>query len=163
MSNGATAGWTDERVETLRKLWLGGLSGAEIAKQLGITRSAVLGKVARLGLLGLEGVRQTAPRRRAVSRPKARPAPALPPPLPVPPSTLAASLSVITPTPAAILALERRSCRWPTGDAFCGRQQAPRADGHGYHPYCSAHAALAFLPPKARRSAKELERGLRNL
>ena len=147
--------WTPELVETLRKLWLGGLSSAEIAKQLGVTRSAVLGKVYRLGLLG------EAPRREAVYRsskpPKARPAPALPPPLPVPPSTLADSLSV------PILALERRSCRWPTGDAFCGRQQALRADGHGYHPYCSAHAALAFLPPKARRSAKELERGLRYL
>src|SRR6185369_10042196 len=46
-------GWTDERVETLKKLWLDGLSASQIAKQLGgVTRNAVIGKVHRLGLSG---------------------------------------------------------------------------------------------------------------
>src|SRR5262249_62413387 len=46
-------GWTDERVETLKKLWLDGLSASQIAKHLGgVTRNAVIGKVHRLGLSG---------------------------------------------------------------------------------------------------------------
>src|SRR5215469_1253871 len=45
--------WTDERVETLKKLWTDGLSASQIAAELGgITRNAVLGKVHRLGLSG---------------------------------------------------------------------------------------------------------------
>src|SRR5215475_6768251 len=46
-------GWTDERVELLKKLWQDGLSASQIAKQLGgVTRNAVIGKVHRLGLAG---------------------------------------------------------------------------------------------------------------
>ena len=44
-------GWTDERVELLKKLWADGLSASQIAAELGgITRNAVIGKVHRLGL-----------------------------------------------------------------------------------------------------------------
>jgi GcrA cell cycle regulator len=43
--------WTDERVATLKKLWLEGLSASQIMRQLGgVSRSAVIGKVHRLGL-----------------------------------------------------------------------------------------------------------------
>jgi GcrA cell cycle regulator len=46
-------GWTDERVETLKRLWLDGVSASHIAKHLGgVTRNAVIGKVHRLGLSG---------------------------------------------------------------------------------------------------------------
>ncbi len=45
--------WTDERVETLKKLWADGHSASQIAAELGgITRNAVIGKVHRLGLSG---------------------------------------------------------------------------------------------------------------
>src|SRR4051812_7734622 len=50
---GEVMGWTDERVELLKKLWQDGLSASQIAKQLGgVTRNAVIGKVHRLGLSG---------------------------------------------------------------------------------------------------------------
>ena len=43
--------WTDERVETLRRMWAEGQSASQIAKELGgVTRNAVIGKVHRLGL-----------------------------------------------------------------------------------------------------------------
>ncbi|MGC1301992.1 MAG: GcrA family cell cycle regulator, partial [Caulobacteraceae bacterium] len=46
-------GWSDDRVATLSKLWLEGLSASQIAKQLGgVTRNAVIGKVHRFGLSG---------------------------------------------------------------------------------------------------------------
>jgi GcrA cell cycle regulator len=43
--------WTDERVETLKRMWNEGHSATTIAKELGgVTRNAVIGKVHRLGL-----------------------------------------------------------------------------------------------------------------
>lgn len=43
--------WTDERVETLKRLWTAGLSASQIAAEIGgMTRNAVIGKIHRLGL-----------------------------------------------------------------------------------------------------------------
>jgi GcrA cell cycle regulator len=49
-----STGWTEERVELLKKLWLEGLSASQIAGVLseGVTRNAVIGKVHRLKLTG---------------------------------------------------------------------------------------------------------------
>lgn len=45
--------WTDERIDTLKKLWSEGKSASEIADFLGnVTRNAVIGKAHRLGLSG---------------------------------------------------------------------------------------------------------------
>ncbi len=50
-------GWTDERVATLKRDWLAGQSALQIANTLGrgVTRNAVIGKLGRLGLLGIRG------------------------------------------------------------------------------------------------------------
>ncbi|MEM1378025.1 MAG: GcrA family cell cycle regulator [Pseudomonadota bacterium] len=43
--------WTDERVKTLRELWEGGATAAQIADAFGgVSRNAVMGKIKRLGL-----------------------------------------------------------------------------------------------------------------
>ena len=48
--------WTDDRVETLKKMWGEGQSASQIAKELGgVTRNAVIGKVHRLGLSNRTG------------------------------------------------------------------------------------------------------------
>jgi GcrA cell cycle regulator len=48
--------WTDERVETLKRMWGEGQSASQIAKELGgVTRNAVIGKVHRLGLSNRAG------------------------------------------------------------------------------------------------------------
>ena len=48
--------WTDERVETLKRMWAEGQSASQIAKELGgVTRNAVIGKVHRLGLSNRAG------------------------------------------------------------------------------------------------------------
>ncbi|HWU16707.1 MAG TPA: GcrA family cell cycle regulator, partial [Devosia sp.] len=51
-SGAQAAGWTDERVETLKKLWMEGLSASQIAGELGqgVTRNAVIRKMHRLKL-----------------------------------------------------------------------------------------------------------------
>jgi GcrA cell cycle regulator len=43
--------WTDERIDTLRKMWEGGQTASQIAEVLGgVSRNAVIGKAHRLGL-----------------------------------------------------------------------------------------------------------------
>ena len=68
--------WTDERVETLKRMWAEGQSASQIAKELGgVTRNAVIGKVHRLGLSnrgGTEGEEELAP---VVAEPAPKPAP----------------------------------------------------------------------------------------
>jgi len=69
--------WTDERVETLKKMWGEGQSASQIAKELGgVTRNAVIGKVHRLGLSNRAGsAGAAAPAKAAV---KEKPAPKAP-------------------------------------------------------------------------------------
>ena len=44
-------GWTEERIETLRKMWEAGQTASQIAEELGgVSRNAVIGKAHRLGL-----------------------------------------------------------------------------------------------------------------
>jgi GcrA cell cycle regulator len=73
--------WTDERVETLKKMWGEGQSASQIAKELGgVTRNAVIGKVHRLGLSNRTGGGGTTPAPQAKAAPEAelRPAAAKP-------------------------------------------------------------------------------------
>ena len=65
--------WTDERVETLKRMWGEGQSASQIAKELGgVTRNAVIGKVHRLGLSNRAGAGGSATK----AAPKEKPAPA---------------------------------------------------------------------------------------
>jgi GcrA cell cycle regulator len=158
-------GWTDERVESLKKLWLDGLSASQIAKQLGgVTRNAVIGKVHRLGLSGRATPSQPqrpafkAPRpARPVSAAPARRAEHHPAPSPVP------ATYVEEPGSATVLTLGAHMCKWPIGDpssdsfTFCGRRTGQEG------PYCIEHARVAYQPqqPRKRTGANELVRSLR--
>ena len=67
----SAGGWTEERVELLKKLWLEGLSASQIAGVLGegVTRNAVIGKVHRLKLTGRAKPASSTPRARTTPRP----------------------------------------------------------------------------------------------
>ena len=66
--------WTDERVETLKKMWGEGQSASQIAKELGgVTRNAVIGKVHRLGLSNRTTAGAAAAAPKADAKPKAMP------------------------------------------------------------------------------------------
>lgn len=161
-------GWTDERVELLKKLWQDGLSASQIAKQLGgVTRNAVIGKVHRLGLSG-----------RATPSKPARPAFKAPRPArtisaaPSVPRRIAEPVSLPSAPPtryvdeapgtATVLTLGAHMCKWPIGDpalenfTFCGRRTD---DG----PYCHEHSQVAYQPAQAKKrsGAAELARSLR--
>ncbi len=136
--------WDEERTATLRKLWLEGMSASQVARQLGgVSRSAVIGKVHRLGITVRDiPARQRATVRTAVrAQPRARvvrdaasaPRPAL----------RLVEVAEMEPT-ANILGLETHSCRWPIGNpdshdfGFCGREKTARGS------YCDEHARGAF-------------------
>ncbi|MGF1650207.1 MAG: GcrA family cell cycle regulator [Hyphomicrobiaceae bacterium] len=157
--------WTDDRVETLKKLWSEGLSASQIAGRLGgVSRNAVIGKVHRLGLSGrATTTRSTSTRARrhlpTLKRPQ-RPRfnqpgnPALRA-LYAPDADLPALPSDHNEIPPheriPLIELKECSCRWPIGDpqtgefGFCNAQAVPGL------PYCEAHARRAFQPPQARR------------
>lgn len=133
--------WTEDRIGRLKTLWLEGRSAAQIAGELdhGITRSAVLGKVHRLGLsAGRLGRRASAAPR--PSPPRGRRAP---------PAATAPAVVEPAGTPehgqATLLSVRRCECRWPYGDpkardfSLCGRPVARGA-------FCGPHASLAYRP-----------------
>jgi GcrA cell cycle regulator len=114
--------WTDERVETLKRMWAEGQSASQIAKELGgVTRNAVIGKVHRLGLSNrvtggagrdeeeVEAPAPAAPPRaetaapRPAEQPRVEPAPIRPAPAPAAerpaPAAPPSSGAVVTPLP----------------------------------------------------------------
>lgn len=150
--------WTDERVASLTKLWAEGLSGSEIATQLGgITRNSVIGKVHRLGLPKREDDRAqpALPKKPRTFRTKPKFNGHVElgfefEPIPEPTPDIATS-------PVTLLDLTDDTCRWPYGDPgtpdfhFCGGQSL---DG----PYCTRHARMAYMPLPSR-SARYWNRG----
>lgn len=165
-------GWTDDRVASLKKLWLEGLSASQIAKQLGgVTRNAVIGKVHRLGLSGraapaapqrtvFKAPRPPRPAMTAAHAPRRAEAPHAHQQAPTP-------LPVVREEPgsATVLTLGAHMCKWPIGDpstdafSFCGRRTSQEG------PYCVEHARVAYQPqqkkPGKRSDESELARSLR--
>jgi GcrA cell cycle regulator len=161
--------WTDERVESLKKLWQEGLSASQIASRIGnVTRNAVIGKVHRLGLAGratTSRMKSHRPRRTPAAqkvrpqRPQQRFANG--------PSSPLRDLyktdgheSYVAPIEEMVIPLAERKyiqtltescCRWPIGDPqeaefhFCGKKKVAGL------PYCDARARRAFQPPQVRR------------
>jgi GcrA cell cycle regulator len=159
--------WTDERVETLKKLWAEGLSASQIAAQLGgITRNAVIGKVHRLGLSGrAKSPSSAAPRPRKprahthvlrVSRPALRGNTALAHAyeLDIEPEPQLLDNVIPLGQRRSLLELTESTCRWPIGDPgspeffFCGGQAV------GGLPYCPYHSRVAYQPANMRRDRR---------
>jgi GcrA cell cycle regulator len=89
-NDGIRMSWTDERIETLTKMWEGGATASQIADELGgVSRNAVIGKAHRLGLksrpspVKANEVKPAPVRKEAEVRPvaKAKPKTSLAPPV----------------------------------------------------------------------------------
>jgi GcrA cell cycle regulator len=173
-ANGEKMPWTEDRVETLKKLWADGLSASQIAGKLGmgVTRNAVIGKVHRLNLAGrVNTPRSQSPRVARKPSEGHRSAPRGPsqPSMPTAGATALKSFTQTAPRLAplpepkpmrlvesskdgriTILHLSDKTCKWPIGDpthedfCFCGH--GPR-DGS---PYCEYHARMAYQPAHER-------------
>lgn len=168
-------GWTDERNAKCVKLWNDGLSAAEIAVRLGggLSRSAVLGKLHRLGLSGRDARLTSAVRKKAAKRARAtqlgkraaenasqaqpKPQPKQSPMKAVwakePPKEKMPNEDVFAVRPDAkrLVDLNFEDCRWPfakfdeVATHFCGHE---RVSGLAY---CEEHARIAFAPVQPRR------------
>lgn len=141
--------WTKARVDDLKQLWSEGLSATQIGVRLacfGHTkdggRSAVLGKVHRLCLLGrtnLVRLKTGRPRKPKEQRPKL-----------VSKVNKELRRLMATPLPAirpddiarvSLAELEARHCKYPVGEpvqGFCGLDRIAGS------PYCTGHSHLCF-------------------
>lgn len=129
--------WTDERIAKLTSLWAAGDSAGLIAQKMGdVSRSAVIGKIKRLGLTR----NQSLPKFRVTD---SAPRPVRPKPVPV-----VIVPRLLPPTGAAGTMLTGNVCKFITGDvlapdwAMCGRPG---------HPWCPDHRALVFQKEKTAR------------
>jgi GcrA cell cycle regulator len=160
-SRGLQMDWNEERIEALARLWREGLSASQVARQLGgVSRSAVIGKVHRLGIAGRDApsrpqtlVGRPAGRSRASAggtRRQTAPRAPRPPVLPRAPFEAIATATIHT--------LTSHGCRWPIGDpdqadfGFCGRLRT------GAGSYCEGHAPMAVRRRETSMKPKEIDR-----
>lgn len=136
--------WPDQVVDRLRRLWLAGVKTQEIAKQLGVSRSAVCGKARRIGLpQRVAGTPRKVHKLRLVH--SAEPI--------IPNPRYAYHEKPFQPLPGSkptILAnITPNACRWPIGgqgaDMLCCGQEKARG------AYCEEHASVAYVPITGRK------------
>jgi len=166
--------WPDARVEALKRAWREGLSASQIAARLGggLSRSAVIGKLHRLGVCG--GRKPSAPRVAVAPSPPARKL-ARPDPAPLTlrwaepivdlfPS-LASGAPPSGPGPKYLRDMAPRECRFGLGDPGPGNgafQLFCAAPTTG-HAYCAHHRGIAILPPQSLKEQKVIKAELEAL
>ena len=158
------ATWSSERVALLKSCFDAGFSCSQIAREIGVTRNAVIGKMHRLGLSRpKDRVRTREPK--DASRPKAWREKNWRPSIHVQremliaayPGSAAAEMPVASPHKCSLLDLSQAQCRWPISEpgaddfGFCGGKSV---DGLSY---CVDHARMAY-----RLSARARSRGHRH-
>lgn len=144
-------GWTVEMADKAEELWKEGISGTEIGKRLGKSRSAVLGFLNRRGLVRKDKAR--APRLATLNAPPTPPRPKPPVVRPVPVEIVPKAPVGRVPEGAKVWT-ERKAyeCQYPVagegGDTYycC----SPIRDLTGY---CKAHRAIMFVPSRPSRNA----------
>ena len=135
--------WTMERIALLKDRICAGFSCGQIARELGVSRNAVIGKTNRLGLSKEAGLRKNALPTTVTQRMILR-------------ALWAKSQSALlglrgeSAKACSLFELQQWHCRWPVGDpssedfGFCGNMRIAGL------PYCAAHARIAY-----RRSARD--------
>ena len=139
--------WTAERVELLKSCVDAGLSCGQIAREIGVSRNAVIGKINRLQLSRCHGAIARQPERKRprvltqhhiLMAVRAAPLPA-------------ADTLVPNGGRCSLMELNESKCRWPINDpgaenfCFCGNQAVAGL------PYCAGHARIAYQPAARQR------------
>lgn len=158
------SGWTDKRIALVKKLWDDGLTCSAIAAEMTEgsfrpTRSAIIGKVHRLGLHRDKGTHKQAKGLRQARGPRRPQMKRIVnhgnrfdargyefPELPIPKDD---GSDIPIGQRRTLLTLDAEHCHWPFGDPaktdffYCGAGVA--ADGL---PYCAAHCRQAYTVPQ---------------
>jgi GcrA cell cycle regulator len=145
--------WSTDRIEQLRRCFNAGLTCSQIAREIGVTRNAVIGKMNRMGLSRPRDV-LSAQMRRAAKLARAKPernwrrlsiiaqrkmlrdA--------YPEETQPEEIPIYNGRGCTLLELKQGQCRWPINEpgaenfCFCGNEAF-----QGF-PYCVGHARLAY-------------------
>lgn len=144
-------GWTDESVAELRRLWDKGLTANEIAKKIGVTKNAIVGKVHRLCLPARpspikfkNNENEIAPAEEEtvlVEEEKVEIAEEV--------EEVVAEISKTSESNGSVRTkltdLDSHTCRWPLGDprdedfGFCGKRVRVG------QTYCDEHSAIAYV------------------
>lgn len=163
---GDAMSWTDERIETLTRLWQDGLSASQIAMRLGgVTRNAVIAKVHRLGLAG-RVTKKHKPYGRRPSLVPGHAVKAAKPPRATQRSILAGLPTSPLPSPQAadkatvsMHDVLDHHCRFPVGDFvsitapyYCGDKIVLGL------PYCEGHARRCYQPPQTKVRERDRHR-----
>lgn len=134
--------WDDERIARLKELRADGWTFGQIAKDLRVTRSALIGKAHRIGMCERKPKPPTMarlPRREPARKPAVlRPIAFRGPPIAAVPLPRATADDIAR---VSLIDLEPNHCRWPVGEPTAGFCGCDRIEGL---PYCAAHSARAF-------------------
>jgi GcrA cell cycle regulator len=150
--------WSSDRVEQLKRCFQAGLTCSQIAREIGVTRNAVIGKMNRMGLsrprdllgaqmrraakLGQPKPQKTWRRLNVIAQRKML--------REAFPQARVESVPIRDGRGCTLLELKSGQCRWPINDpgsasfCFCGNEAFTGL------PYCGGHARLAY---RSARSA----------
>lgn len=148
--------WTDEMVEGLKKMWSEGLTTNEIAKNLGVSKNSIVGKVHRLNLTARPSPikKKEEENETEVRSDKKAKAKTAVKPVKITINSFEMSAAGSEQKAAKhhkgcikLTELGSHTCRWPMGDprddnfCFCGKKV------RGGQTYCEEHAAIAYVKP----------------
>jgi GcrA cell cycle regulator len=140
----ASEDWDEERIALLKRLWAEGITAPAIGQRLGLSRSAVLGKIFRLRQGAAASGKPPKAQSAANTLPIARRNRSRTESAPAAPSAPAKVQG------KTLMELTNTCCRWPYRRPgthkyfFCG---AAGADLDGGLPYCASHMKRAYLVP----------------
>jgi GcrA cell cycle regulator len=147
------ATWSSDRIEQLKRCFHAGLSCSQIAREIGVTRNAVIGKLNRLGLSRPKDVLTREPeRKRAPWRPRTFTQHQILMAMGPEPPPRAEEISIHNGRGCSLLELGRGMCRWPISEpgaedfCFCGNKPVEGL------PYCVGHARIAYKSAARRRA-----------
>ena len=138
--------WGEAATAQLRQRWADGAVTALIGAELGISKSAVVGKARRLGLPPRASPIHAAGQAPVV-RPRKRPTRPAPAPAPEPP---APPPVVVAPPPEPVAP---RGCQYPRGSRPNWDWCDAAVVGNG--PYCREHHRVCYLRPGTRAWMQE--------
>ena len=144
--------WTDEMVDKLRQMWTEGKTATEIAKELGVTKNSIVGKVHRLCLTARPSTIKSKDEEPVE---KVEVEKEIPEEVEENVEVVAEPVESVKPEKTEkkhksnchvkLVELDSHTCRWPLGDprdedfCFCGKKVRMG------QTYCEEHANMAYV------------------